>query len=140
MTEFFSLMKFELVITAIIFILLFMKLAKGERSNESTLNVVNVLLLVSFAFGFIWNNDGMLFNGMFRTTHSMELQKNILNLGTVIISFQAFHWLKNHRHVLEFYMLLLCTLLGMFFMISSGNLLMFWLGLELSTIPLAALC
>ena len=30
-------------------------------------------------------------------------------------------------------------LLGMFFMISSNNLLMFYLGLELSTIPLAAL-
>jgi NADH-quinone oxidoreductase subunit N len=35
-------------------------------------------------------------------------------------------------------MLLLSTLLGMFFMISGGNLLMFYLGLELSTIPLAA--
>ena len=29
--------------------------------------------------------------------------------------------------------------MGMFYMISSGNLLMFYLGLELSTIPLAAL-
>ena len=36
-------------------------------------------------------------------------------------------------------MLLLSTLLGMFFMISSGNLLMFYLGLEFSTIPLAAI-
>ena len=35
-------------------------------------------------------------------------------------------------------MLLLSTMLGMFFMISGGNLLMFYLGLELSTIPLAA--
>jgi NADH-quinone oxidoreductase subunit N len=33
----------------------------------------------------------------------------------------------------------LSTLLGMFFMISSNNLLMFYLALELSTIPLAAL-
>jgi NADH-quinone oxidoreductase subunit N len=36
-------------------------------------------------------------------------------------------------------MLLLATLVGFFFMISAGNLLMFYLGLELSTIPLAAL-
>ena len=36
-------------------------------------------------------------------------------------------------------MLMLSTLLGMFFMISSKNLLMFYLGLELSTIPLAAM-
>ena len=39
----------------------------------------------------------------------------------------------------SFIYLLLSTLLGMFFMISAGNLLMFYLGLELSTIPLAAL-
>jgi NADH-quinone oxidoreductase subunit N len=36
-------------------------------------------------------------------------------------------------------MLLLSTLVGFFFMISAGNLLMFYLGLELSTIPLTAL-
>jgi len=34
---------------------------------------------------------------------------------------------------------MLSTLLGMFFMISSGNFLIFSLGLELSTIPIAAL-
>ncbi|MCA6451353.1 MAG: NADH-quinone oxidoreductase subunit N, partial [Chitinophagaceae bacterium] len=47
-------------------------------------------------------------------------------------------WLRTHKHVIEFYLLLLTSLLGMFFMISSGNLLMFYLGLEMSTIPLAA--
>ena len=86
------------------------------------------------------NADGQLFNGMFRTNGVIALEKNILNLGALIISMQAFTWLKNHKHVIEFYMLMLSTLIGMFFMISSGNLLMFWLGLELSTIPLAALC
>jgi NADH-quinone oxidoreductase subunit N len=41
--------------------------------------------------------------------------------------------------MLEFYLLLLCTLLGMFFMLSAGNFMIFYLGLELSTIPLAAM-
>src|SRR6476659_1878886 len=56
----------------------------------------------------------------------------------LIISMQSWSWLKTHKHVIEFYLLLLSTLLGMFFMISGGTLLMFYLGLELSTIPLAA--
>jgi NADH-quinone oxidoreductase subunit N len=86
------------------------------------------------------NGTGELFNGMFRTNPTIAFEKNILNLGTLIISMQASVWLRNHRHMLEFYMLMLSTLIGMFFMISSGNLLMFYLGLELSTIPLAALC
>ncbi len=138
--DFFILMKFELIITLIIFILLFIKVGNGEWSNKRILNVVNVLLLVNFIAGLFMNADGILFGDMFRTTKLIELQKNILNLGTLIISAQSYAWLKNHRHVLEFYILLLATLLGMFFMISGGNLLMFYLGLELSTIPLAAIC
>jgi NADH-quinone oxidoreductase subunit N len=39
----------------------------------------------------------------------------------------------------EFFMLMLSALLGMFFLISSGNLLMFFLSLELATIPVAAM-
>jgi len=140
MNDFFILMKFELLIAIIIFILLFMKVGNSEWKNETILNIVNALLLINFIIGFFMNTDGTLFGDMFRTNKLIQLQKNILNLGTLIISLQAYSWLKNHKHVLEFYILLLSTLLGMFFMISSGNLLMFYLGLELSTIPLAAIC
>jgi len=76
---------------------------------------------------------------MFKTNHLIVTEKNILALGTYIIALQSYSWLKNNKNVLEFYILLLSTLLGMFFMISAGNLLMFYLGLELSSIPLAAL-
>jgi NADH-quinone oxidoreductase subunit N len=139
-SQFFILMKFELLVAVIIFVLLFIKVGSSEWKNKTVLSVVNILLLVNFVAGFFLNHDGALFGDMFRTNKLMELQKNILNFGTLLISAQAYTWLKNHKHVLEFYMLLLSTLLGMFFMISGGNLLMFYLGLELSTIPLAALC
>jgi len=139
-SQFFILLKFELLVAVIIFILLFIKVGSSEWKNKTVLNVVNILLLVNLVAGFFINHDGELFGDMFQTTKLIELQKNILNLGALIVSAQAYSWLKNHKHVLEFYMLLLSTLLGMFFMISSGNLLMFYLGLELSTIPLAALC
>ena len=135
--DFFILMKQELAVTAIIFILMFLKLGK-DRSNVTVMNIVNGLLFLNLLVGFFWNKEGMLFNEMFRTNSLMVLEKNILNLGILIISMQSYSWLKTHKHVLEFYMLLLSTLLGMFFMISGGNLLMFYLGLELSTIPLAA--
>src|SRR5437773_3857697 len=140
LTEFLYLMKAELMITIIIFILLFLKLGSKEMRAENMLNFINVLLVINLAAGFFNIPTGNLFGDMFRTNELFTLEKNLLNLGTLIISLQAYHWLKSHKHVLEFYMLLLSTLLGMFFMISSSNLLMFYLGLELSTIPLAALC
>ncbi|HEV7330853.1 MAG TPA: NADH-quinone oxidoreductase subunit N [Flavisolibacter sp.] len=130
-------MKQEMTIIVILFLLLFLKLGK-DRSNESYLKIVNALLLLNLIAGFFGNREGVLFSEMFRTDSLMVLEKNILNLGMLIISLQAYSWLKDHKHVPEFYMLLLSTLLGMFFMISGGNLLMFYLGLELSTIPLAA--
>lgn len=139
LNDFLYLMKAELMITVIIFILLFLKLSNKEWKNEALLNFVNVLLLINLTSGFFYIPIGGLFGDMFRTNELFTLEKNFLNLGTLIISLQSYHWLKNHQHIIEFYILLLSTLLGMFFMISSGNLLMFYLGLELSTIPLAAL-
>ena len=136
--DFIILMKQELMIVLIIFILLFLKLGK-DRSNAGIMSVVNVLLLLNLISGYIESSEGILFNEMFRTNPLINLEKNILNLGTLIISMQSWSWLKNHKHVIEFYVLLLSTLLGMFFMLSGGNLLMFYLGLELSTIPLAAI-
>lgn len=133
------LMKSEWSLMAVIFILLFLQVGGWVKSNTTTLHLANVLLLINFALGFLCNSQGELFSGMFYTDALVAFQKNILNLGTLIICLSAFDWLKEHKHLLEFYILLLCTLLGMFFMISSNNFLMFYLGLELSTIPLAAL-
>ena len=139
MAEIFSLMKFELLVTAILLILILVKIGKG-MSNESVLKIVNVLLLLNFAAGFFMNSTGELFSGMFHTNPLIAFEKNILNLGIFIIALQSHNWLKNHKHLPEFFMLLLSTVIGMFFLISSGNFLIFFLGLELSTIPLAALC
>ncbi|MDP3665579.1 MAG: NADH-quinone oxidoreductase subunit N [Sediminibacterium sp.] len=137
LVDFFILLKQELVITVILFLFLFIKLGK-DRTNESLLIIINVLLFLNFVAGFCCCQEGMLFNEMFRTTNLIVLEKNILNLAIWLISLQSYAWLKTHKHLIEFYILLLTTLLGMFFMISSGNLLMFYLGLEMSTIPLAA--
>jgi len=137
--DFFILMKQEWMIIAIIFILLFIKVGSKEWKNESILILVNILLLLNFILSFFGNDYGFLFNQMFKNNQLIVTEKSILSLGTYIISLQSYSWLKTHKHVLEFYMLLLSTLVGMFFMISAGNLLMFYLGLELSSIPLAAI-
>jgi NADH-quinone oxidoreductase subunit N len=136
-TDFLILMKQELTVIVLIFALLFLKLGK-QRSNESFIRTMNILLLLNLIFGFVCNSEGILFNEMFLTNKLIVLEKNILNLAMLIISLQSYEWLKTHKHVPEFYILLLSSLLGMFYMISSGNWLMFYLGLEMSTIPLAA--
>ena len=138
MNEFFILMKQELVVTAIIFLLLFIKIGKGMK-NESLLSLVQFLLLINFGVGFFFNQSGWLFGDMYHTTPLIVFQKNILSLGVYLISLLCADWLKKTEHLPEFFMLMLSALLGMFLMISSGNLLIFYLSLELATIPVAAM-
>ncbi len=139
MSNFFLLMQQELLLTVIIFILLFLKLGSKEWDNRHVLTFANVLLLINLVAGFFMNKTGVLFGDMFQTGKLIWLEKNILSLGTLIISLLSYNWLVKHKHAIEFYLLMLSTLLGMFFMLSSANLLMFYVGLELASIPLAAM-
>ncbi len=83
MNEFISLMKPELVLAVIIFVLLFIKLSKGVK-NDSLFNIIQFLLLFNFAAGFFFNHEGSLFGGMYHTDALIALQKNILSLGVYL--------------------------------------------------------
>lgn len=138
MNDFLQLMKSELMVTAIIFLLLFIKIGKGMK-NESLLSLVQVLLLINFIGGFFFNKDGHLFGNMFYSSSLISFEKSILSLGMYLISLVCADWLKKTQHLPEFFLLMLSALLGMFLLISSGNLLIFYLSLELATIPVAAM-
>src|SRR5258706_8817779 len=138
LNDFLILMKSELVITIIIFVLLFIKIGT-EMKNEFMLSLMQSLLLANLIIGFVFNKEGSLFDGMFHTGALIAFQKSILNLGVYLISLLCADWMKKSRHLPEFFILMLSALLGMFFLISSGNLLIFYLSLELATIPVAAL-
>lgn len=138
MNELLLLLKSELLVTAIIFILLFIKIGSNVK-NDSLLLIIQSLLLLNFIAGFFLNKEGSLFAGMFNTNGLIALQKSILSLGVYLISLLFADWLKKNEHMPEFFMLMLAAMLGMFFMISSGNLLMFFLALEMATIPVAAM-
>ena len=138
LNDFLILMRSELVITLIIFLLLFIKLGRGLK-NETLLNLLYILLFINTIIGFFGQQEGSLFAGMFVTTPLIFFQKTLLSIGTLLIALLNYDWLKKHAHLPEFFMLLLSAQLGMFLLISSGNFLIFFLSLELSTIPIAAL-
>ena len=138
MNEFSTILKPELTITFIIFLLLFIKIGKGMK-NDAMLMLIQVLLLLNFIAGFFFNQEGTLFDGMYQATALFILQKNILNLAIYLISLLFADWFKKTEHLPEYFILMLSALLGMNFLISSGNFLMFFLSLELATIPVAAM-
>jgi len=138
MNDFFTILKPELIITFIIFLLLFIKIGKG-MTNDAMLTLIQVLLLMNFIAGFFFNTEGSLFDGMYFSNPLITLQKSILSLGVYLISLLFTDWFKKTQHLPEFFILMLSALLGMNFLISSGNFLMFFLALELASIPVAAM-
>ncbi|MFM2139721.1 MAG: hypothetical protein RJA57_2028 [Bacteroidota bacterium] len=138
LTEFLQLMKAELSLTVLIFFFLFIKIGRGMR-NEILLPLAQTLLLLNFIAGFFFNLEGQLFGTMYLTTPLIVLQKNLLNLGVYLLSLVCSGWLRRTPHLPEFLLLMLSALLGMFLLLSAGNLLLFYLALELASIPVAAM-
>ena len=138
--ELFSILRFELVVCLLIFILLVMKLADADKHLKSFLITVNTLLFINFAISFLPVDMGVLFKGFFFSNDLIEMEKTMLNLGVLLISLLSGRWLHKHADLcVEFYILILCSLLGAFLMLSSGHILMLYLGIEISTIPITAL-
>ena len=80
------------------------------------------------------------FGGMYVATQAVNVMKLILTFGTFIVVIMADSWVETRQRIAgEFYMLILSTLLGMFVMMSSGNFLLFFLGLEMASVPLACM-
>lgn len=135
-------MRHELLLVAITVILLIVEIfLPNDRKRKIILPAILLMAAVT-VIGFLPGEPGTLFGGMYQSTQLTLLLKNILNVGVLIIFIQSVDWLKqdqNKEKISEFYLLILSTLIGMNYMISSGNFLMFYLGLELSTIPIAAL-
>ena len=82
------------------------------------------------------------FGNMYYTTPAIGVIKTILALGALIVLIQSREWLSRPDTQFkegEFYMLLISTLLGMNMMVSANHFLLFFLGLEMASVPMACL-
>jgi NADH-quinone oxidoreductase subunit N len=114
-----------------------------DPAKKRSINLFSAgLFVVVTIIGFLPLPSGSLFGGMYQVTDTRLIMKNILNIGALLVSIQSVTWLnkeENSEKISEYYILLMSTLVGMDFMISAGHFLMFYIGLELATIPIAAL-
>ena len=138
----FLVMRHELLLIAAALLVLMAEIFwnPGKRRYISLFSVI--LLGVITIAGFLPASIGTLFGGMYVTSHTTLLMKNILNIGALLVFIQSVTWLKkeeNSEKISEYFLLLISTLVGMNFMISAGHFLMFYIGIELATIPIAAL-
>lgn len=139
----FLLMQQEILLLLIILTLIIAEIFISKNNKVSIIHIAILLFGIHTTLGFFTSTEGYLFGGTFKTNNFIYFFKNVLNVGVFIILLQSADWIKQKLFTqdrgTEFFILLFCSLLGMYFMISSGDFLMFYLGLELSTLPVAAL-
>ncbi|MCX6329989.1 MAG: proton-conducting transporter membrane subunit, partial [Bacteroidia bacterium] len=138
----FSLMRHELILTAAAVLVLIAEIFWNPAKKRSISLFSIILFAIVTIIGFLPIPRGILFGDMYISADLRILIKNILNVGVLIVLIQSVTWLnkdENYEKISEYFVLILSTLIGMDFMISSGHFLMFYIGLELATIPVAAL-
>ena len=136
------LMRHEWALVAAVLVLLILEIGFSDDQKKKIIFMAPVLMAIITLIGFLPSETGTIFGGMYITDPLRILMKNILSLGVLLIFLQTGAWLRsdvNRERITEFYILILASLIGVNYMISSGHFLMFYLGLELTTIPVAAL-
>jgi NADH-quinone oxidoreductase subunit N len=138
----FLIMRHELLLIASALLVLMAEIFTDPRKHKNiSLFSIIILGIVTIA-GFLPAQDGTLFGGMYVTSGTRIMMKNILNIGALIVFIQSVGWVHKDEHsgnISEYFILLLSTVVGMNFMISAGHFLMFYIGIELATIPITAL-
>ena len=113
---------------------------KSEKKHDVLYAVTVALLAVLPVRIAFLSEPAEAFGGLYVASQMANVMKVILTVGTLIVVIMAQPWLKTvKKYEGEFYMLVVSTLLGMYIMISSGNFLMFFLGLETASVPMACL-
>lgn len=140
-SQFFNMIPEATLMLALVIVFLADLIFKGERKHCYTSLLMYIALLAQTVVCFT-ASPAEAFSGLYDASAACNAMKGILTAGTFIVVVMAQSWLVQDevkRVSGEFYTLTLSTLLGMYMMMSSGNFLMFFLGLEMASVPMACM-
>ena len=123
----------SLSIFATLIIGVFFKNSYNLVTNIAYVIIISLLLIIFNTF----NDSGNLFSNSFISNSFTNFFKILILLGTLFVMLITQNFIKETKiNYFEYSMLLLFSVLGMFFMISSNDLMSFYLGLELQSLAL----
>ena len=140
-SQFFNMIPEAGLMAALVIVFLADLFMKGEKKHATLSLLTGVLLVAQIALCFT-AQPATAFAGLYTATAAAQVMKVILTAGAFIVVVMAQSWIEREdvmRKEGEFYELVISTLLGMYMMISSGHFLMFFLGLEMASVPMACL-
>ena len=134
----------ELIILGLFLVVFLLDTFTKDGSAKRFLTPVTTVLfgLAAVAIWLIPSCGTEVFGGMYVDSAACKAMKAILCIGVFIVLLQSSEWVESHEVAIrkgEFYELLFVTLFGMFLMISARHFLLFVIGLESASLPLAAM-
>lgn len=138
----FMLMQPEFVLVLGLIIVFFADFFAHRNADSKKLlwMLTSFMLMSTISSCLIHNEPTTAFGGIYVTSAAINVMKAILAFGTLIVVIMSNSWAATRQRIAgEFYMLILSTLLGMFMMMSAGSFLLFFLGLEMASVPLACM-
>lgn len=141
-SQFFNMIP-EATLMVVLLITFIADFCSSKSADRKWFNPLVCLLMVAHIVINIFPTEATeAFGGMYTTGPAAGVLKTILALGTLIVMVQAKEWLSRKDTAFkegEFYMLIISTLLGMNMMVSANHFLLFFLGLEMASVPMACL-
>ncbi|GHV20211.1 NADH-quinone oxidoreductase subunit N [Bacteroidia bacterium] len=138
----FLLMQQEMSLMAVFVILFIYDVFCSDKGKQWFQPIACILFTLHTALGFLPMSTGEAFGGMFVNSSMTIMMKNILNIATLLVFLQVNNWLKSYDTIHkrgEFFTITLVTLLGMYLMVSAGNFMMLYIGMETVSLPMACL-
>ena len=131
----------EASLVAILIIVFIADFCSSRLEDRKWFNpLVSVLLIAQIVVCALTLEPAEAFAGLYTSSKAAGAMKLMLTGGTLIVTIMAKPWIDTVRkNEGEFYMLVLSTLLGMYMMMCSGHFLMFFLGLEMASVPMACI-
>ena len=131
----------ESSLVAILIIVFIADFCSSRSEDRKWFNpLVSVLLIAQIVVCALTLEPAEAFAGLYTSSKAAGAMKLMLTGGTLIVTIMAKPWIDTVRkNEGEFYMLVLSTLLGMYMMMCSGHFLMFFLGLEMASVPMACI-
>ena len=125
---------------SIMFLLIFGVFKKNSSSIVYLLSVLTLIISLGLIINFLTDQETYLFNNSYKIDQLSIFMKIITIISGIFVFVSSYNYTKLEKiYNIEYSILILCSILGMLVMISSYDLMVFYIGLELQSLSLYVL-
>ncbi len=113
---------------------------KNSERLVYNLSTVILLILLALVINLFSVNETLVFNESYKIDNLSSFMKTLTIISAIFVMISSFTYIKSLKILkIEYPILILSSILGMMIMISSNDLIVFYLGLELQSLALYVL-